>query len=133
MRPPRRGRTAPKHIQRKKKRLNFNPYNTRKRVVPDIAFYTGPIHYMDVVEQYLPDRMLRQFGLQQDLVGVFRCSPEYLPLFRSVSHPRVGCGEALVRGRACEEEVLVVLEVVDKAMGDTGLGAVELRAALQEV
>lgn len=44
--------------------MNFDPYKTRRRVVPDITFYTGPIRYMDMVEPYLPDRMLRQFGLQ---------------------------------------------------------------------
>ncbi|KAF7143065.1 hypothetical protein RHSIM_Rhsim05G0173100 [Rhododendron simsii] len=61
------------------------------------------------------------------------CSPEYLLWIRSVSHPRVGCGEAPVWGRAREEEVLAVLEVVNRVVGDSGLGAVELHAALQEV
>ncbi|KAI8551093.1 hypothetical protein RHMOL_Rhmol06G0158100 [Rhododendron molle] len=89
---------------------NFDPYKTRKRVVPDIAFYTGPIHYMDMVEPYLPDRMLRQFGLQQ-----------------------VGRGQALVRGHGREEQVLTVLEVVDRAVANTKLGAMALRATLKEV
>ncbi|KAG5528588.1 hypothetical protein RHGRI_029318 [Rhododendron griersonianum] len=92
--------------------VNFDPYNTRRRVVPDIVFYTGPIRYMDVVEPYLPDSLVYN---------------------RSASHPRVGCGEAPVRRCAREEEVLAVLEVVDRAVGDIGLGAVELRVALQEV
>ncbi|KAG5516066.1 hypothetical protein RHGRI_036948 [Rhododendron griersonianum] len=43
----------------------FDPYKNRRQNVSDIAFYTGPIRAMSYVEPYLPDRVLRQFGLLQ--------------------------------------------------------------------
>ncbi|XP_058216531.1 protein MAINTENANCE OF MERISTEMS-like [Rhododendron vialii] len=47
----------------------FNPYRERRQVVADIALYTGCICCMIVVEPYLPDRVLRQFGLVQLVPG----------------------------------------------------------------
>ncbi|KAG5555585.1 hypothetical protein RHGRI_006285 [Rhododendron griersonianum] len=47
------------------KRVIFDPYKNRRQNVSDIAFYTGPIRAMSYVEPYLPDRVLRQFGLLQ--------------------------------------------------------------------
>ncbi|KAI8544312.1 hypothetical protein RHMOL_Rhmol08G0286700 [Rhododendron molle] len=43
----------------------FDPYKDRRQNFQEIAFYTGPIRAMSVVEPYLPDRVLRQFGLLQ--------------------------------------------------------------------
>ncbi|KAH7834245.1 hypothetical protein Vadar_014106 [Vaccinium darrowii] len=43
----------------------FDPYKARRGNVRPIAFYTGSIRGMSVVESYLPDRVLRQFGLVQ--------------------------------------------------------------------
>ncbi|XP_058216841.1 protein MAIN-LIKE 1-like [Rhododendron vialii] len=43
----------------------FYPYKDRRQNVSEIAFYTGPIRAMSYVEPYLPDRVLRQFGLLQ--------------------------------------------------------------------
>ncbi|KAF7143368.1 hypothetical protein RHSIM_Rhsim05G0112400 [Rhododendron simsii] len=47
----------------------FDPYRERRQVVADIALYTGCICCMIVVEPYLPDRVLRQFGLVQLVPG----------------------------------------------------------------
>ncbi|KAH7858050.1 hypothetical protein Vadar_019523 [Vaccinium darrowii] len=47
----------------------FDPYKDRRGDVRPIAFYTGPIRGMSVVEPYLPDRVLRQFGLVQIIPG----------------------------------------------------------------
>lgn len=43
----------------------FDPYASRRPTFDQIVFYTGPIRAMFVVEPYLPDRVLRQFGLVQ--------------------------------------------------------------------
>lgn len=156
----------------------FNPYQKRRQVVPSNAFYTGPIRAMHIVEPHLPDRVLRQFGLVQQIPadpiaptrvsrGVkkyvvdyqwtagywsspdyhsvphsrhicttpempWACSSDYLGWFRKVSHLRVGRGEGIVRG-SIAERVDVVLEVVDKALGNDTLQPLELRAALKEV
>ncbi|KAH7841568.1 hypothetical protein Vadar_031641 [Vaccinium darrowii] len=47
----------------------FDPYKERRAVVPEIALYTGPIRCMGIVEPYLPDRVLRQFGFVQLVPG----------------------------------------------------------------
>ncbi|KAI8559227.1 hypothetical protein RHMOL_Rhmol04G0156800 [Rhododendron molle] len=47
------------------KQVIFDPYKDRRQNVSEIAFYTGPIRAMSYVEPYLPDRVLRQFGLLQ--------------------------------------------------------------------
>ncbi|KAG5557551.1 hypothetical protein RHGRI_007704 [Rhododendron griersonianum] len=47
----------------------FDPYRECRPVVADIAFYTGCICCMTVVEPYLPNRVLRQFGLVQFIPG----------------------------------------------------------------
>ncbi|KAG5565581.1 hypothetical protein RHGRI_001482 [Rhododendron griersonianum] len=47
----------------------FDPYKERRQVVADITLYTGCICCMIVVEPYLPDRVLRQFGLVQLVPG----------------------------------------------------------------
>ncbi|KAI8538145.1 hypothetical protein RHMOL_Rhmol09G0080000 [Rhododendron molle] len=41
----------------------FDPYREHRQVVADIALYIGCICCMIVIELYLPDRVLRQFGL----------------------------------------------------------------------
>ncbi|KAH7845744.1 hypothetical protein Vadar_005497 [Vaccinium darrowii] len=48
----------------------FDPYKERRAVVPEIALYTGPIRCMGIVEPYLPDRVLRQFGFVQTVSHV---------------------------------------------------------------
>ncbi|KAG5544943.1 hypothetical protein RHGRI_017416 [Rhododendron griersonianum] len=160
----------------------FDPYKNRRQNVSDIAFYTGPIRAMSYVEPYLPDRVLRQFGLLQQIPadpiapqrasrgqhtyhvvyewtegfwsspdyhlvpedkrertppGIpWACTDDYIPWLSVFSHQRVGCGLPPVGGRVQqgrEEQVRVVLNVVQRALGDTGLGAVELRQALQDV
>ncbi|KAF7129007.1 hypothetical protein RHSIM_Rhsim10G0126300 [Rhododendron simsii] len=156
----------------------FDPYKDRRQNVFEIAFYTGPIRAMSYVEPYLPDRVLRQFGLLQRIpanpiapsfasrgqhkydvvyewnegfwsssdyhlvpedkrervpLGIpWACTEDYLPWLRVFSHPRVGRGPGRLRqGR--EAQVRAVLDVVQRALVDTGLGAVELREALKEV
>ncbi|KAI8567956.1 hypothetical protein RHMOL_Rhmol02G0161400 [Rhododendron molle] len=47
----------------------FDPYRERRQVVANIALYTGCICCMIVFEPYLPDRVLRQFGLVQLVPG----------------------------------------------------------------
>ncbi|KAH7835826.1 hypothetical protein Vadar_030228 [Vaccinium darrowii] len=47
----------------------FNPYKHERDVLLDIAFYTGCIHCLSVVEPYMPDRVLRQLGLVQSVPG----------------------------------------------------------------
>ncbi|KAI8572219.1 hypothetical protein RHMOL_Rhmol01G0181200 [Rhododendron molle] len=47
----------------------FDPYRVFRPVVADIVFYIGCICCMTVVEPYLPDRVLRQFGLVQFVPG----------------------------------------------------------------
>lgn len=47
----------------------FNPYKNERDVLPDIAFYTGCIQCLSVVEPYMPDRVLRQLGLVQSVLG----------------------------------------------------------------
>ncbi|KAG5535793.1 hypothetical protein RHGRI_023533 [Rhododendron griersonianum] len=47
----------------------FDPYRECRQVVADIALYTGCICCMIVVEPYLPDRVLRQFGLVKLVPG----------------------------------------------------------------
>ncbi|KAH7845909.1 hypothetical protein Vadar_007294 [Vaccinium darrowii] len=47
----------------------FDPYKDCRGDVRPIAFYTCPIRGMSVVEPYLPDRVLRQFGLVQIISG----------------------------------------------------------------
>ncbi|KAI8558208.1 hypothetical protein RHMOL_Rhmol04G0072200 [Rhododendron molle] len=53
----------------------FEPYTDRRQVVADVVFYTGCIHAMAVLEPYLPDRVLRQFGMVQLVPG-----PPLVPL-----------------------------------------------------
>ncbi|KAG5549659.1 hypothetical protein RHGRI_014833 [Rhododendron griersonianum] len=43
----------------------FDQYTGRRQVVADVVFYTGCIRAMAVLELYLPDRVLRQFGMVQ--------------------------------------------------------------------
>ncbi|KAH7851807.1 hypothetical protein Vadar_016736 [Vaccinium darrowii] len=50
-------------------RVMFDPYKNEKDVLPDISFYTGCIHYLSVVEPYMPDRVLRHLGLVQSILG----------------------------------------------------------------
>ncbi|KAI8560677.1 hypothetical protein RHMOL_Rhmol04G0276000 [Rhododendron molle] len=52
----------------------FEPYTDRRQVVADV-FYTGCIRAMAVLEPYLPDRVLRQFGMVQLVPG-----PPLVPL-----------------------------------------------------
>ncbi|KAG5548617.1 hypothetical protein RHGRI_014086 [Rhododendron griersonianum] len=160
----------------------FDPYKNRRQNVSDIAFYTGPIRAMSYVEPYLPDRVLRQFGLLQRIPadpiapqrasrgqhiyhvvyewtegfwsspdyhlvpedkrertppGIpWACTDDYIPWLSVFSHQRVGRGLPPVGGRVRqgrEEQVRVVLDVVQRALGDTGLGAVELRQTLQDI
>lgn len=47
----------------------FDPYKARRSEVPEIAFYTGHISCMNIVEPYMPDRVLRQFSLIQLIPG----------------------------------------------------------------
>ncbi|KAG5548698.1 hypothetical protein RHGRI_014149 [Rhododendron griersonianum] len=47
----------------------FDPYRVLRPVVADLVFYTGCICCMTVVEPYLLDRVLRQFGLVQFVPG----------------------------------------------------------------
>ncbi|KAG5540873.1 hypothetical protein RHGRI_020946 [Rhododendron griersonianum] len=160
----------------------FDPYKNRRQNVSDIAFYTGPIRAVSYVEPYLPDRVLRQFGLLQRIPadpiapqrasrgqhtyhvvyewtegfwsspdyhlvpedkrertppGIPRaCTDDYIPWLSVFSHQRVGRGLPPIGGRVRqgrEEQVRVVLDVVQRALGDTGLGAVELRQTLQDI
>ncbi|XP_058184022.1 protein MAIN-LIKE 1-like [Rhododendron vialii] len=53
----------------------FDPYTDRRQVVADVVFYTGCIRAVVVFEPYLPDRVLRQFGLVQLVPG-----PPLVPL-----------------------------------------------------
>ncbi|KAF7143288.1 hypothetical protein RHSIM_Rhsim05G0108800 [Rhododendron simsii] len=53
----------------------FDPYRNRRQVVADVVFYTGCIRAMSVLEPYLPDRVLRQFGMVQLVPG-----PPLVPL-----------------------------------------------------
>ncbi|KAI8551551.1 hypothetical protein RHMOL_Rhmol06G0195600 [Rhododendron molle] len=53
----------------------FEPYTDRRQVVADVVFYTGCIRAMAVLEPYLPDRVLRQFGMVQLVPG-----PPLVPL-----------------------------------------------------
>ncbi|KAG5541298.1 hypothetical protein RHGRI_021212 [Rhododendron griersonianum] len=154
----------------------FDPYKNRRQNVSDIAFYTGPIRAMSYVEPYLPNRVLRQFGLLQRIPadpitpqrasrgqhtyhvvyewtegfwsspdyhlvpedkrertppGIpWACTNDYIPWLSVFSHQRVGRGLPPVGGRVRqgrEEQVRVVLDVVQRALGDTGLGTVELQ------
>ncbi|KAI8530019.1 hypothetical protein RHMOL_Rhmol11G0021500 [Rhododendron molle] len=57
----------------------FDPY-TNRRQVADVVFYMGCIRAMAVLEPYLPDRVLRQFGMVQLVPG-----PSSFPL--QGSHP----------------------------------------------
>ncbi|KAH7861868.1 hypothetical protein Vadar_031931 [Vaccinium darrowii] len=47
----------------------FDPYKNERDVLLDIAFYTGCIHCLSVVEPYMPDSVLRQLGLVQSVSG----------------------------------------------------------------
>ncbi|KAH7841567.1 hypothetical protein Vadar_031633 [Vaccinium darrowii] len=47
----------------------FDPYKNERDELLDIAFYTGCIHCLSVVEPYMPDRVLRQLGLVQSVPG----------------------------------------------------------------
>ncbi|KAI8541718.1 hypothetical protein RHMOL_Rhmol08G0084200 [Rhododendron molle] len=53
----------------------FEPYTDRRQVVADVVFYTGCIRAMAVLEPYLPDKVLRQFGMVQLVPG-----PPLVPL-----------------------------------------------------
>ncbi|KAK9118322.1 hypothetical protein Scep_016415 [Stephania cephalantha] len=57
--------------------VTWDPYvNVRENgVVQAMAFYSGTIKYMDVVEPYHPERILRQFGHVQSIPD-----PPYRPL-----------------------------------------------------
>ncbi|KAK9089142.1 hypothetical protein Scep_028224 [Stephania cephalantha] len=57
--------------------VTCDPYvNLRENgVVQAMAFYSGKIKYMDVVEPYHPERILRQFGHVQSIPD-----PPYRPL-----------------------------------------------------
>ncbi|KAK9088808.1 hypothetical protein Scep_027890 [Stephania cephalantha] len=57
--------------------VTWDPYvNLRENgVVQAMAFYSGKIKYMDVVEPYHPERILRQFGHVQSIPD-----PPYRPL-----------------------------------------------------
>ncbi|KAH7843384.1 hypothetical protein Vadar_015969 [Vaccinium darrowii] len=128
----------------------FNLYKNHRQVVPSNAFYTGPIRAMHIVEPHLPDRVLGQFGLVQQipadpmaptyvLRGVKKyvvdyqwTGSDYLGWLRKVSHSRVGCGEGIVGG-SIAERVDAVLAVVDNALGNETLQPLELRVALKEV
>ncbi|KAH7861667.1 hypothetical protein Vadar_029146 [Vaccinium darrowii] len=119
----------------------FNPYQKRRQVVPSNVFYTSSIRAMHIVEPHLPNKVLRQFCLVQqipaDPIAPTRVSrgvknSNYLGWFMKVSHPRVGCGEGIVR-ESITERVDAVLEVVDKALGNDTLQPLDLWAALKEV
>ncbi|KAK9112051.1 hypothetical protein Scep_019570 [Stephania cephalantha] len=65
--------------------VTWDPYvNHRENgVVHAMAFYSGTLKYMDVVEPYHPERILRQFGHVQSIPD-----PPYRPLeaHRGPSH-----------------------------------------------
>ncbi|KAG5530723.1 hypothetical protein RHGRI_020484 [Rhododendron griersonianum] len=56
----------------------FDPYTGCRRVVADVVFYTGCIRAMAVLEPYLPDRVLRQFGMVPSLSRTY---PKFITIF----------------------------------------------------
>ncbi|KAH7858489.1 hypothetical protein Vadar_024453 [Vaccinium darrowii] len=131
----------------------FDPYKARRGDVPPIVFYTGPIRGMSIVEPYLPDRVLRQFGLVQTSWEYhimpeakrirtradvsWECYPNYLEWLSRYSHCRVspdaGAGEGEVNtGGNDGMKLAAIAAEVDKVYADE-LSPFNMRQALRNI